>query len=29
VACVLLVMSWWAPDADRIEYCVTRGRLKQ
>src|SRR5689334_16429700 len=22
VACVLLVMSWWAPDADRYEYCA-------
>src|SRR5246127_5400544 len=24
VACVLLVMSWWAPDADRNEYCARR-----
>src|SRR6185437_6219209 len=22
VACVLLVISWWAPDADRNEYCA-------
>src|SRR5487761_1148720 len=24
VACVLLVMSWWAPDADRNECCAPR-----
>src|ERR1700733_8566461 len=24
VACVLLVISWWAPDADRDEWCARR-----
>src|SRR6185437_4783605 len=29
VACVLLVMSWWAPDADRNECCAPKSRCSE